>query len=118
MEQDKNSLMWQMSSLDNVSGKTAFECAKKGDKTAQKVVNEYIEYLGEGIANFVNIFRPQAIMLGGGVCSQGDNLLNPLKKVVEKNSYGGALNPIPALLIATLGNDAGIIGAASLVIED
>ena len=118
MEQDKNSLMWKVASLDNVSGKTAFECAKKGDKTAQKVVNEYIEYLGEGIANFVNIFRPQAIMLGGGVCSQGDNLLNPLKKVVEKNSYGGALNPIPALLIATLGNDAGIIGAASLVIED
>ena len=118
MEQDKNSLMWQTSTLDNVDGKTAFESAKKGDKTAQKVVDEYIEYLGEGIANFVNIFRPQAIILGGGICAQGDNLLNPLKKVVEKNSYGGALNPNPALVIARLGNDAGIIGAASLVIED
>lgn len=118
MEQDKNSLMWKVASIDTVDSKTTFECAKKGDITAQKVVDEYIEYLGEGIANFVNIFRPQAIILGGGVCAQGDALLKPLKKVVEKNSYGGPLNPIPALLVASLGNDAGIIGAASLVIED
>ena len=119
MEKDKNSLMWKFSpSLDKVDGRTSFECAKQGDASAQKVVDEYIAYLGEGVSNFVNIFRPQAIMLGGGVCAQGDYLIKPLKKFVHDNTYGGKNIPEPEILIAELGNDAGIIGAASLVIPD
>ena len=119
MEKDKNSLMWKFSpSLDKVDGRTSFECAKQGDASAQKVVDEYITYLGEGISNFVNIFRPQAILLGGGVCAQGEYLTKPLKQFVHDNTYGGKNIPEPEILIASLGNDAGIIGAASLVIPD
>ena len=119
MEKDKNSLMWKFSpTLDEVDGRTSFECAKQGDASAQKVVDEYIAYLGEGVSNFVNIFRPQAILLGGGVCAQGEYLTKPLKKFVHEHTYGGKNIPEPEILIATLGNNAGIIGAASLVIPD
>jgi glucokinase len=119
MEKNKDSAMWDYSpALENVSGLTAFECAKKGDKTAQIVVDDYIEALGEGIVNIINVFRPQVIMLGGGVSGQGEYIVKPLKKIAKENSYGGELIPISDITIATRGGDAGIIGAASLVMED
>lgn len=118
MEKNKNSLMWKFSpTLEEVDGRTSFECAKQGDEAAQEVVKNYIEHLGEGLANFINIFRPQAIMLGGGVCAQGEYLTAPLRKFIDDNTYGGDYAPEVKVLIATLGNDAGLIGAASLVIE-
>ena len=116
---DKEKLVWKFAEhdIEKVSGLTAFESAKKGDVLAQKVVNNYIECLGEGLVNFVNIFRPQAIMLGGGVSAQGDFLTKPLNEYIKKNAYGGDNAPAVDIVIASLGNDAGIIGAASLVID-
>lgn len=102
--------------IEKVDGKTAFECSKKGDYSAKKVVDDYLEYLGEGLCNFINIFRPQAIILGGGVCAQGEYLTNPLKRFIKDFSYGGDKSPSVDLLVATLGNDAGLIGAASLIL--
>ena len=118
MRKDKNSAMWDYvgGDIEKVDGKTAFECAKKGDYSAKKVVDDYLEYLGEGLCNFINIFRPQAIILGGGVCAQGEYLTNPLKRFIKDFSYGGDKSPSVDLLIATLGNDAGLIGAASLIL--
>ena len=78
------------------------------------MVDDYIEYLGEGLCNYINIFRPQALILGGGVCAQGENLLAPLREYVKRYWYGGEKSPHVELLIAELGNDAGLIGAASL----
>ena len=118
MRKDKNSAMWDYvgGDIEKVDGKTAFECSKKGDYSAKKVVNDYLEYLGEGLCNFINIFRPQAIILGGGVCAQGEYLTNPLKRFIKDFSYGGDKSPSVDLLVATLGNDAGLIGAASLIL--
>lgn len=118
MRKDKNSAMWDYvgGDIEKVDGKTAFECSKKGDYSAKKVVDDYLEYLGEGLCNFINIFRPQAIILGGGVCAQGEYLTNPLKRFIKDFSYGGDKSPSVDLLIATLGNDAGLIGAASLIL--
>ena len=112
--------MWDFvgGNIDKVDGRTSFECAKQGDYSAKRVVDNYIEYLGEGLCNFVNIFRPQAIILGGGVCAQGKNLTDPLEKYIETFSYGGDRSPHVELLIASLGNDAGLIGAASLFFND
>ena len=77
---DKNSAMWKFSpTLDDVDGRTAFECSKAGDRSANAVVDYFVKYLGEGMLNFANIFRPQAIILGGGVCAQGDYLIYKLK---------------------------------------
>lgn len=119
MEADKSSLMWKMSpTLEEVSGKTAFECSKKGDPAAVRVVERYIKYLGEGILNFGNIFRPQAIILGGGVCAQGDYLIDKLKDYCKQRNYGFDGMPRFDILTAQLGNDAGIIGAAALIFSD
>ena len=118
MEKDKTSAMWDFvgGNLDAVDGRTSFECAKKGDKAAMEVVENYVKYLGEGVCNFINIFRPQAIILGGGVCAQGEYLLKPLREFVKANTYGGDTVPETEITVATLGNDAGLIGAASLML--
>lgn len=116
MQTDRNSKMWAFvdGDLNKVDGRTSFECAKAGDATAQGVVDAYIGYLAEGIINIVNIFRSQAVILGGGVCAQGKYLTEPLKKRVDAARYGGDDSFVTEILIATLGNDAGVIGAASL----
>lgn len=117
MQTDRNSLMWEFvgGDLNKVDGRTSFECAKKGDAAAQYVVNNYIKYLAEGIVNILNIFRSQAIILGGGVCAQGEYLTKPLQKLVDELRYGGKDSLRTDIVIASLGNDAGVVGAASLV---
>lgn len=116
MEKNPSSKMWEFvnGDINAVDGRTSFECAKANDEPAKEVVKNYIECLGEGICDFINIFRPQAILLGGGVCAQGENLLAPLREFVRKNTYGYKNAPKTEILVATLGNDAGIIGASSL----
>ncbi|MCH5156243.1 MAG: ROK family protein, partial [Clostridiales bacterium] len=116
---DKQSAMWKTApTLDDVDGKTAFECSKQGDRAACSVVDYYVKYLGEGMLNFANIFRPQAIILGGGVCAQGDYLIYKLKDYCKDRNYGFADTPRFDILTAQLGNDAGIIGAAGLIYAD
>ena len=116
MQRDNNSKMWEFVSddLEKVDGRTAFECAKKGDKTANIVVDTYVYYLAESMLNMFNIFRPDAFILGGGISAQGDYLVNKLKAYCEKFNYGYKDAPRTEVLVATLGNDAGIIGAAAL----
>ncbi len=118
MENDKDSAMWAYldGDINKASGRTAFECSKKGDAAAIGVVNDFVTYLAEGIMNLANIFRPEAFIIGGGVSAQGDYLIDKLKAYCEKYDYGYKNAPKPEILTATLGNDAGIIGAAALVI--
>ena len=113
---NKDSIMNDLieGNLDNVNGKTAFDAAKQGDKAAMEVVKKYAEYVGVGIANMINIFQPEMLVIGGGVCNQGDNLLNPIREYCEKEIYSGGNKDGINLAIAKLGNDAGIIGAALL----
>ena len=109
--------MWQYAKndIDNVDGKTAFECAKLGDEYANKVVDNYVAYLSESIINMLNIFRPQAFIIGGGICAQGDYLVDKIVRYCEKFDYGYKNAPKTEILVASLGNDAGIIGAAALI---
>ena len=113
---DKNSKMWEIGTLDNVTGKTAFDY-KDVDDTARKVVEGYIEKLGVGITNIANEFRPEAVILGGGVCAQGDNLIKPLQEFVNKEIFAGNKGPQVKILTATLGNNAGLLGATALCME-
>ncbi len=117
MEKNPNSTMWKYveNNIENVDGKTAFECEKRGDLSARKVVDNYIMYLGESILNMLNIFRPEAFIIGGGISAQGENLVKRLVDYCEKFDYGYKDAPRTEILIAKLGNDAGIIGAAALV---
>lgn len=110
---DKNSKMWQIGSLENVTGKTAFDY-KDIDESAKKVVDGYIEKLGVGITNLANEFRPEAVILGGGVCAQGDNLIKPLQEFVKREIFAGNKGPQVKILTATLENSAGLLGAVAL----
>lgn len=114
---DKNSLMWEYvdNKIEKVNGKTAFDCAKQGDKAALKVVDTYVYYLAESILNVLNTFRPEAFIIGGGISAQGDYLLNKVVEYCKKFDYGYKCAPKTKVLIASLGNDAGIIGASALV---
>ena len=101
-----------------VSGKatarTAFSAMKQGDAPAKEVVDTYIAYLATGIANIINIFQPEILTIGGGVCNEKDYLLKPLLARVENETYDREGVPKTKIVIAELGNDAGIIGAACL----
>lgn len=92
-----------------------FQAAEQGDGKAQKIVEQYIADLGTGIVNIVNVFRPQLLLLGGGIAAQGEVLLQPIREKLKKECFGGLYGEVPKLAIASLENDAGMIGAASLV---
>jgi glucokinase len=117
MTEDENSLMWKLvnNNLEKVNGRTAFDAAKKGDESGLAVVNMYIKYLACGLTNLVNIFQPEVLCIGGGVCGEGDYLLKPLVEIVRKSEYGAENQTnFSQIKIAELGNNAGIIGAAAL----
>ena len=119
MEEHKDSMMWEYANNDinNVSGLTSFECAKKGDKWANEVIDNYVMYLGEGMLDFCNIFRPEVFVIGGGISNQGKYLTDKLQKYLEDHNYGYESAPRSEVVVAKLKNDAGIIGAASLLID-
>lgn len=75
----------------------------------------YIRRLGTGIVNIVNIFRPQLVLLGGGLSGQGEALTKPLTAIMKEGCFGGDKGELPEIAIAALGNKAGMIGAASLI---
>ena len=100
--------------LDQVSGRTAFDAAKKGDAAALKVVDQYQEYITEGLADMINIFSPEIIVVGGGISKEGDYLLDPVREKIKSRVFGIGLLPERKIVPAKLGNDAGLIGAALL----
>ena len=118
MEKDKTSKLWGICpKLEEVNGKTAFDGKRAGDKTALKVVGNYIRYLAEGIANIANVIRTQVVLLGGGISAESAYLTEPLQKRVNKLVLGhGKYAPVK-ILAAKLGNDAGLAGAAMLAKE-
>lgn len=87
-----------------------FDALRAGDKTAEKVVKKYTEYLAAGATNAINAFHPQAIVLGSGICAAGDPFLTPLKRKVNRGIYGGTKFAPVKIVVASLENDAGIYG--------
>ena len=118
----KDSKMWDEinNDINNVNGSVSFEALKKhpNDLGAKEVVTKYIRYLSEGILNYCNIFRPDIILIGGGVSEQGDYLVKLINDNCKDYNYGFKSTPIPIIKTATLKNDAGIIGAAYFALEN
>ena len=116
MEVDKDSAMHKIKAERNgkISARTAFDAMKLGDKTAKEVVDKFIKYLAIGLTNTINIFQPDVLCIGGGVCNEGDTLLLPVKELVKQEDYAKNSPKNTEIVIAKLGNDAGIIGAAFL----
>lgn len=92
-----------------------FAGAADGDPILKKILALYTNRLGTGIANAVNIFRPQLVLLGGDVSTQGEMLLEPLRLFIKENCFGKDKGQLPEIELAALGKKAGIIGAASLL---
>lgn len=102
---------------NNVSAVTAFEAARLNDEVAKKLVDDYIDYVNCGLISLTQIFHPQAFIIGGGVSNEGGNFIKPLQKKLTSFIMANSLYPTVEVKKAILGNDAGMIGAASLVMD-
>lgn len=97
-----------------VSARTAYTAMKCGDAVGKAVTERYVKYLACGIANVINTFQPDILCIGGGVCNEGDTLMIPLRKAVWEQIYSRNSSKTTELSVCSLGNDAGVIGAAML----
>ena len=116
MKKNYNSLMWELvgNDINKVNGRTAFDAMRKGDASAQAVVNNYVAMLACGIGNIINTFQPSMVCVGGGIGNEKENLLAPVRKLLASEIYTIHAKKQTQLVSAELGNDAGIIGAALL----
>ena len=116
MLKNKESLMWKLcdGDVNNAGGRTAFDAMRMGDETGKAVVDKYIKYISVGTVNLVNALQPEMLCFGGGICNEGDTLLNPIREYVKKERYSRYADKQTEICRAVLGNDAGIIGAALL----
>ncbi len=103
-----------VSESDKVSGRTAFDAMRAGDEAGTEVVRKYVRYLAAGLTNIINIFQPEVLSIGGGISGEGDYLLDMLVPLIRAEVYGQGIVPGTDIRIATLKNDAGIIGGAVL----
>lgn len=102
-----------------IDGEIVFEAAKRGDETAAAAVERYAGFVACGLVNLINTMQPDIICIGGGVCAQ-KGLLPLIKKKVNQKQYNrkiGDKNDKTHVCIASLENDAGIIGAAMLCLN-
>ena len=124
MASSPDTLMWEncinarnVRDLNLADGRTPFIAAKKGDKAAVEVLKEFTGMAGQAIANLITLFRPEKVIIGGGICNEGDYFIAPLFEAAKRCIFGSGLMPMPFFNKARLGNDAGIVGAALLAIQ-
>lgn len=98
-----------------VTAKAVFDAVKAGDKVAIAIAEQFGEYLGKGLAAIAGVVNPEIFVIGGGVSKAGTVVLDYIKKYYRPYVFHGSREAIFAL--ATLGNDAGIYGAAKMVLE-
>ena len=98
----------------DVSAKTVFDAVKQGDRIAVEIAEEFGAYLGHALANIAVITDPERIVIGGGVSKAGSVLLPFIEKPFQEKAFFANKNT--EIVLATLGNDAGICGAAKLIL--
>ena len=99
-----------------IDAKVVFLAAKQGDELAKELISQLAYYFGVGLANLVNIFNPELILVGGGVAKMGDLLLQPAIKVVKEKAFATSANAVE-IKPALLGDDSGVLGAVAFVLE-
>jgi glucokinase len=97
--------------IANITAREVAIAARQGDPLAGSVINNAAVYLGVGMVNLVNIFNPEMIIIGGGLASMGDLLLNPARRVVRERAFPVSSAAV-RIVITELGHDAGLLGAA------
>lgn len=109
---DKTSILRE----GNISAKTVFDAVKAGDEVAEEIAQQFGEYLGKGLANVAAVVNPEIFVIGGGVSKAGEILISYVEPVFQKYAFVACKGAKFAL--ATLGNDAGIYGAAGLILRE
>ncbi len=119
LEAGADSLLTDLASgkLDNITAATVYEAVINGDPYANEVMRETAKFLGAGVANVVNIFNPDMIVISGGVTKAGDHLFVPLRSEVRRRAFKSALDACQ-LTAAQLPGTAGVIGAAGVFKKD
>jgi glucokinase len=116
MEAHQQSALWTLApTLEDVTGRTAFDAAQGGDPAAQTVVDEYMADLACGVVNLVNLIQPEVFCLGGGVSAQGEALLKPIREALDREEFTKDSPRRTQVVTAQLGNRAGLIGGALAV---
>ena len=117
MRENSDTFLWKVAgSIENVRAKDVFDLSES-DEACKKIVDEYVENLYTLCINLANGFRPEAIILGGGVSLAGDKLTKPVQEKLDATIFAKENSPKVAILSAKLGNDAGFMGAASLCMD-
>ncbi|KAH0575263.1 Glucokinase, ROK family [Spironucleus salmonicida] len=116
MNENKDSLMWDLveNDIEKVTGQTCFDAREKGDEAGKKVTEQFIRYLACGVTDIINVFQPDLLSIGGGISAQGDWLINEVKALVAEQVFTKFSKNNTKIIKASLGNDAGILGAALL----
>ncbi len=116
MSRDENTALWTLcgGDVEKIEAKTVFDGAALGDCASRELLDSYLGYLAEGIANLINIFQPAVLCIGGGVSRAGDVLLRPLEERVSRLVYSRNAAKNTRLTLATLYGEAGVLGAALL----
>ena len=108
---EKSSLVEFAKNADGITAETVAHAAKHGDAMACEVMSKTAYYLGIGIANVINIFNPEMVIIGGGVSKIGEMLLKPTRKVVKQRAFKLPASTV-RIMRSRLGDNAGIVGAA------
>lgn len=118
LKKNKDTLMHEIAKdMGKIDARIPFIAAKNGDKVGVRIIRNYVRDLSEGILNICNIFRPEAVILSGGVANEGEYLLEKIRLYLKKNNYGMINSPFVDVRQAVLGYDSGKIGAACLVLR-
>jgi len=96
-----------------INERTVFEAAKQKDEVSKVVIQKYLEYLSEGVANIINILQPDVIVIGGEISKEGDNLIKQLRDLVYEKVYSKEVS-MPEIKTAQTGSASVMIGAAML----
>jgi glucokinase len=102
---------------DKVTGQVVFDAAQLGDGTARELFGQIGYWLGIGIASVVNLLDSERVVIGGGLVSAGELLLGPARKSFARFLFGSARRPLPEIVPARFGPDAGVVGAAALALD-
>ena len=119
MKNHPESLLWKLCpDIEKANAKLAFDAMEQGDEVATKLIETYIEYLACGLVNLINIFQPEIICLGGGVSNQQQKLLDLIQPYIDREDFARNAKERTKIVIAKFRNNAGIIGAAMLGVNN
>ncbi|MEO6447281.1 MAG: ROK family protein [Gemmatimonadaceae bacterium] len=114
MQGDHESLMYTLvdGELERLTAAIVYDAAKRGDPTALEVVRETSRFLGVGIANLLNVYNPDCVVIAGGVTQAGETLFEPLRREVRKRAFRPAVDAC-RIVPGSLPGTAGVVGAVA-----